>query len=229
MRLGFCRASTQIAFGNFSYPQTLCATASARLYKNLYNSVDILNTMKKILSKIKYPKLLFLICTFIVAYFMFIGRDFLPFHNFLLSLGYLGTFLAGVFFTYGFTAAPATAMLLILSNEQNIFFAGFIAGFGALVGDLIIFKFIRYSFANEIEKISQEKAINYLNNKIPTLLKKHFVSILAGFIIASPLPDEIGVSLLATSRSISTKFFSVLSFSLNTAGIFAILLIGNTI
>jgi len=160
---------------------------------------------------------------------MFIGRDFLPFHNFLLSLGYLGTFLAGVFFTYGFTAAPATAMLLILSNEQNIFFAGFIAGFGALVGDLIIFKFIRYSFANEIEKISQEKAINYLNNKIPTLLKKHFVSILAGFIIASPLPDEIGVSLLATSRSISTKFFSVLSFSLNTAGIFAILLIGNTI
>ena len=52
---------------------------------------------------------------------MFTGRDFSPFHNFLLSLGYFGTFLAGVFFTYGFTAAPATVILLILSNEQNIF------------------------------------------------------------------------------------------------------------
>jgi uncharacterized membrane protein YdjX (TVP38/TMEM64 family) len=185
--------------------------------------------MKKILSKIKYPKLLFLIFTFIVAYFIFTGRDFSLFHNFLLSLGYFGTFLAGVFFTYGFTAAPATAILLILSNEQNIFFGSFIAGFGALVGDLIIFKFIRYSFADEIRKLSQEKAINHLNNKIPTLLKKYFVPILAGFIIASPLPDEIGVSLLAASRSIPTKFFSILSYVLNTAGIFIILLIGSAI
>jgi len=185
--------------------------------------------MKKILSKIKYPKLLFLIFTFVIAYLMFTGQEFSPFHNFLFNLGYFGTFLAGIFFTYGFTAAPATAILLILAGEQNILFAGFIAGFGALIGDLIIFKFIRYSFADEIEKISQEKAINHLNNKIPTLLKKYFVPILAGFIIASPLPDEIGVSLLAASRSISTKLFSALSYILNTAGIFVILLIGSTI
>ena len=185
--------------------------------------------MKKILSKIKYPKLLFLIFTFIVAYLIFTGRDFSPFHNFLLSLGYFGTFLAGVFLLTVLQQPPATAMLLILSNEQNIFFAGSIAGFGALVGDLIIFKLIRYSFADEIKKISQEKAINYLNNKTPTLFKKYFVPILADFMIASPLPDEIGVSLLTTSQSISTKFFFVLAYTLNTAGIFVILLIGSTI
>ncbi len=184
--------------------------------------------MNKILSKIKYPKLLFLTFTFIVAYFMFTGREFSPFHNFLLNLGYFGTFLAGVFFSYGFTAAPATAILLILSNEQNIFFTGFIAGLGALVSDLIIFKFIRYSFADEIRKLSQEKAINRINNEIPTLFKKYFVPVLAGFIIAAPLPDEIGVSLLATSRTISTKFFTILSYALNTTGIFVILLIGST-
>src|SRR3989344_2325858 len=110
--------------------------------------------MKKILSKIKYPKLLFLLFTFVIAYLIFTGRDFSPFHNFVLSLGYFGTFLAGMFFTYGFTAAPATAILLILAKDQNILFAGFIAGFGALVGDLIIFRFIRYYFAEEIEKFS---------------------------------------------------------------------------
>lgn len=185
--------------------------------------------MNKILSKIKYPKLLFLIFTFVIAYLIFTGRDFSPFHNFLFNLGYFGTFLAGILFTYGFTAAPATAILLILAKEQNVLLAGFIAGFGALVGDLIIFKFIRHSFLDEIEKLSKEKAINYLNNKIPNLLKKYFIPVLAGFIIASPLPDEIGVSLLAVSQSISTRFFSALSYGLNTAGIFIILLIGSVI
>ena len=185
--------------------------------------------MKKILPKIKYPKLLFLIFTFVIAYLMFTGRNFLPFHNFLLSFGYFGTFLVGIFFTSGFTAAPATAILLILAGEQNILLAGFIAGFGALVGDLIIFKFIRYSFSDEIKKLSKETAINRFNNQIPNLFKKYFVPIIAGFIIASPLPDEIGVSLLVVSQSISTKFFSILSYILNTAGIFIILLIGSAI
>ena len=185
--------------------------------------------MKKLLSKIKYPKLLFLIFTFIIAYLIFTWRDFSPFHNFLFSLGYFGTFLAGMFFTSGFTAAPATAIMLILAQEQDILFTGFIAGFGALIGDLIIFTFIRYSLADEIEKLSKEKSMNYLKNKNPNALKKYFVLALAGFIIASPLPDEIGVALLAGSKQISTKFFSVLSYILNTAGIFVILLIGSAI
>ncbi len=185
--------------------------------------------MKKILSRIKYPKLLLLLLTFIFAYFLFKERNFMPFHNFLLDFGYYGTFLAGIFFTYGFTAAPATAVLLILAKEQNILLAGFIAGFGALAGDLIIFNFIRHSFADEIDKLSKEKAITRFNNKIPGLLTKYLILITAGFIIASPLPDEIGVSLLAASSSISTRLFSIISYTLNTIGIFVILLIGSLI
>ena len=80
-------------------------------------------SMNKILSKIKYPKFLLLILTFVIAYFIFKGKSLLPFHDALLSLGYIGTFLAGIFFVYGFTAAPATALLLILAKEQNIFFS----------------------------------------------------------------------------------------------------------
>ena len=179
--------------------------------------------------KIEYPKLLLLLLTFIMAYIIFSGRTYPPFHNFLLTFGYLGTFLTGVLFVYGFTAAPATAILLILAKEQNIFIAAFAAGFGALLGDLIIFKFIRHTFADEFKKLSKTKMLNYLNSKIPGLLKKYFVLVLAGFIIASPLPDEIGVLILAASKSIPTKVFSIISFILNTAGIFVILLIGSLI
>ena len=179
------------------------------------------------MKKIKYPKMLFLVFTFIFASLIVVGRDFS--HNFLLSLGYASTFFAGILYTYSFTAAPATAILLLLSGEQNILLAGLIAGFGALIGDLIIFKFIRHSFADEIEKLSKEKALKKFNRKIPLKLKKYLLPVIAAIIISSPLPDEIGVSLLAASRSISTKSFSLLSYILNTAGIFIILLVGSTI
>ena len=180
---------------------------------------------KDVWQRIKYPKFLLLLLTFVVAYLLFKKRDFLPFHSFILSTGYFGAFVAGMGFAYGFTAAPATAVLLIMAKEQNILLAGFIAGLGALVADLIIFKFIRYSFADEIDKLSKGKVAQYFNHTLPSLLKKYVILVIAGFIIASPLPDEIGVTMLAASRNISTKLFSVISYLLNTAGIFVILYI----
>ena len=185
--------------------------------------------MNKIFSKIKYPKLLLLLLTFALAYILFSWRDFLPFDDYLVNLGYLGTFLAGMLFTYGFTAAPSTAILLILAKEQNLVLAGLIGGFGALIGDLIIFKFVRDSFADEFKKLSKEKFVQSINNKTPSLLKKYFAPVIAGFIIASPLPDILGISLLAASKTISIRMFCVISYLLNTAGIFVILIIGSSI
>jgi len=184
---------------------------------------------RKILSKIKYPKFLVLILAFAAAYLLFSSRNFLPFQDILFSLGYIGTFFAGFFFTYGFTAAPATAILLILAKEQNIILAGFIGGFGALVGDLLIFKFVRHSFAEEIEKIRKERIFRDIKSKIPFFIRRYLFPVFAGFIIASPLPDEIGVSLLSATTRIQTKIFSILSYILNTAGIFVVLTIGNLI
>ena len=177
----------------------------------------------------KYPKFLLLIITFLIAYFLFHERTYQPFHEFIISIDYVGTFLAGVLFAYGFTAAPATAVLLILAKEQNILLAGLIGGLGALAGDLVIFNFIRHSLEDEIKKLSREKIVLYINHKTPNLLKKYLIPVIAGFVIASPLPDEIGVSLLAASKGISIKIFSVISYVLNTAGIFAILIVGNII
>ena len=178
---------------------------------------------------IKYPKFLLLFITFLIAYLLFYERNYQPFHDFIASLGYIGTFLAGAMFAYGFTAAPATAIFLILAKEQNILLAGFIGGFGALIGDLIIFNFIRYSFADEVEKLSNEKVVKYINHNTPKSFKHYLLPVVAGFIIASPLPDEIGVTLLSASRNISLKIFSIVSYALNTAGIFVILFIGNAI
>ncbi len=85
---------------------------------------------------------------------------------------------------------------------------------------------IRYSFKDEVKKMYREKLVMYINHKTPSFLKRYLLPVVAGFIIASPLPDEIGVTMLAASKSISAKVFSVISYVLNTAGIFVILMIG---
>jgi uncharacterized membrane protein YdjX (TVP38/TMEM64 family) len=185
--------------------------------------------LQTVLAKLKYPKFLLLIITFVLAYLLFKEADLTGLNKILLSLGYFGTFLAGLFFVYGFTAAFGTAILLIIAPDQNILLAGLIAGLGALTGDLIIFKSIRYSLKDELKKLAEQKIFVYFNNKAPYIIKKYLIPIIACIIIALPLPDEIGVSLIASSSSISTKTFTILSFLLNTAGIFVILLIGSKI
>lgn len=174
----------------------------------------------------KYPKLVLLIVTFLLAYFILRGEQLKPIHDFLVASGYLGTFLAGVGYSFGFTAGPATAVLLILSEHQSIPFAGFLGGLGALLGDLLIFRFIRYSFRDETEKLSREKIFVPIRNMISGPIERYVLPAIGFFIIASPLPDEIGVSLLASATPIQGKMFTVLSYVLNTAGIFAVLLIG---
>lgn len=176
--------------------------------------------------KIKYPKLLLLLLTFVAAYIFASNKDFEGLRNSLSGFGYVGTFIAGLFFSYGFTAAPATAALLVLAKWQNIFIASIIGGLGALLADTIIFRLIRHSFADEIAKLSGEKGITAVAGKIPKPVLKYILPALAGFIIASPLPDEIGVALFAASTNVSGKAFTIVSFLLNTIGIFVILYIG---
>jgi uncharacterized membrane protein YdjX (TVP38/TMEM64 family) len=179
--------------------------------------------------KIKYPKFLILILTFVLAYFIFAGRTVLPFNEALSRLGYLGSFIVGLFYTYGFTTGPAAALFLILGETQNIFIAGMLGGFGALLGDLLIFKLIRTGFDDEVRLLEHEHIIRYVDSLIPRKIKYYLAPIIGGLIIGSPLPDEIGVSIIAASRHVSQKAFMIISYTMNTLGIIILLWIGSAI
>jgi len=181
--------------------------------------------------KIKYPKLLVLIITIMVAaVILYEGKNYAPFHDFLVSLGYTGTFLAGIFYAYGFTAAPATAVLLVLAKGQNLILAVLIGGFGAVLSDLLIFKFIRHSFIDEINKLKKERFARYVEKEEKRVFGryyKHIFPALASFLIASPLPTEIGVTMMASIKNLSVKKFLIMAFVLHSLGILTILTIGN--
>lgn len=183
--------------------------------------------------KIKYPKLLLFLSTIVIAIFIFHQlSNYSPLHEFLLSLGNAGAFFAGIFYAYGFTAAPATAVLLVLAKEQNFILTLLIGGFGALISDIIIFSFVRSSLTDEIKGLEKEKLVLYIKKKEKTIFGhyyRHIFPALAGFLIASPLPTEVGVGMMASLKNLSLRKFILIAYVLHTLGILIILTIGNLI
>lgn len=146
------------------------------------------------------------------------------------EMEFLGSFITGIFFTSVFTAVPATVTLGEIAQNNNVFWTAFFGGLGAVVGDLIIFRFVKDSLSEHIitafENIRQKKILLFFNRErrhIGWLLK-----LLGAIIVASPLPDEIGLTLLGFSK-IKTVHFIPLSFLLNAAGILIIGLIAKTL
>ncbi|MDP1695753.1 MAG: hypothetical protein Q8L29_02480 [archaeon] len=179
----------------------------------------------------KYPKLTVFALTIILAYIIFkdpIVSDYLI--KISASSGYILIFLAGMLFSFGFTA-PFAIGLFIMSNPENIFFASILGGFGALIADLLIFNFIKFSFMDEFRKLEKEKTLlklkNLVNHTLSHKIRLYLLYVLAGFIIASPLPDEIGVMMIAGLTKIKQFVFGIVSFLLNSIGIYLLIILSH--
>ena len=186
----------------------------------------------KRLVKYRYPKLFCLILIILASYFVFNNQIVIEIVSNLGDFGYLGVFIAGILFSFGFTA-PISAGFFLVLQPRNLFLAAIIAGIGAMLGDLFIFKFIRLSFKDEFNKLKKEK-ISLKTNKIvkkiiDKKLRVYLMYILAGALMASPLPDEMGVILIAGLTKIDQRTLAILGFLLNTLGIMTLFIIGKGI
>lgn len=147
------------------------------------------------------------------------------FHSFLLHLGnwgYLGAFLAGILFVSTFTVATSALVLLVLAETLSPLEIGLIAGLGAVVGDMLIFNLIKDNLTNEIEEIYDQMDTGHHLKKL--FHSKYFswtLPVVGAVIIASPLPDEMGISLINLSK-MSTFKFILISYALNSIGIFLV-------
>ena len=65
------------------------------------------------------------------------------------GLEFVESFVAGMFFTSVFTTALATVVLGEIAQSGSIFWVALLGGLGALMGDLIIFLFIRNRLAED--------------------------------------------------------------------------------
>ena len=174
----------------------------------------------------KYPKLLLLLITVFLSYFIFSRYDFSVWFDALGISPYAAIFIAGILFPFGFTAPFSIGLFLTLPTP-SLLVASLIAGAGAVLSDLFIFSFIRLSLMDEFEELEHTetfKTLRYLiDTEFSAKMRNYLLYIFAGLVIASPLPDELGVPMVAGLTSLHKGGFILLSFILHSAGIFALL------
>jgi hypothetical protein len=145
------------------------------------------------------------------------------------ELEFLGSFISGIFFTSIFTVVPATVTLGQIAAANSILLTAFFGAIGAVLGDLIIFRFVRDSLS---EHLKETIKIQVVSKSITELYKyklfRWTTFLISGLIIASPLPDELGISLLGFLK-IKTKWFIYISFVFNFIGLVLIGIVAKAI
>ena len=140
------------------------------------------------------------------------------------ELELLGSFIAGMFFTSVFTTAPAIVTLGEIAIANSVIQTAFFGAMGAVVGDLIIFRFVRDRLSEDLMELIKH---NHSAKRIKAILRirllRWLTFLIGGLIIASPLPDELGLTLLGIAR-MRTRRFLLLSFAFNSLGILLIAL-----
>jgi len=139
---------------------------------------------------------------------------------------FVGSFLAGMFFVSLFTAAPAGVVLFEIALATPAWEVALFGGLGALAGDWIMFRFIRNNLTNNVGGLMKKKSARRLALLMRRNPFRWLVPLVGAFIVASPLPDEIGLAMMGLSKVKSIVFIPV-SFILNFLGILIIGLIAN--
>lgn len=133
----------------------------------------------------------------------------------------VSSFVAGLFFTSMATTAPAIAVLGTLALAGNPLMVALVGGAGAVAGDYLIFAFVRDRVGDDIAYLLKRTGTPRFFKLFHRKTFRRILPFLGGLIIASPLPDELGLALLGAAH-MSTKRFILISFSFNAGGIFII-------
>lgn len=143
-------------------------------------------------------------------------------------LGYLGSFVVGLSYPFGATTPAAIAGFYAISKTVNPLVVSAIGISGSMVSNYLIFYFIRHKLLDHFDGIAKRfkvrmHVMRYSIQK--SAFKRTFITVLAGVILASPLPTEIAVGLLAAVKY-DMKRFMLLAFAFQFPTILIISFLG---
>ena len=140
----------------------------------------------------------------------------------------LAAFIAGMFFTSVMTTAPAMAVLGALSFHGDPLVLAVVGGAGAVCGDYLIFAFVRDRLGDDFAYLIKHTGTQRFFKMFHRKTFRWVLPFVGGLIIASPLPDELGLTLLGLARMRTSRFL-LLSFAFNSIGILLIALAAHSL
>ncbi len=143
--------------------------------------------------------------------------------------GYISMFLGGLLFSFGFTTPFAIAIFIEMADTVNPVWGALIAGFAAMLSDMTIFEFVRFSFLDELHRLNATSTVEWIRRRlhqdsIPERIRRYISISVAGILIASPLPDELGVTLLSGASEMKPGTFAGICLFCDCIGVLIVLL-----
>lgn len=135
----------------------------------------------------------------------------------------LVSFVAGIFFTSVVTSPTAMVALAEIGAANSPWLVALVGGAGAVIGDLILYRFIRTHFNKDLEQFLKTRRLRSVFSLSRFRSFTWLLPFIGGLMIASPLPDELGVTLLGVAR-LPPKTFVLISYLSNFLGILLIAL-----
>lgn len=144
------------------------------------------------------------------------------------GLSYLGAFIAGMMFVSVFTVSIGILILVLLATQMPIIPLGIVASFGAVLGDMLIFKFIKDGLVEELKQVQEniedlDVVQDGLSNKRWKRFEKRFrhtlktryfnwvLPVMGIIVLTSPFPDEVGMGLMGISKIKTVYLLGLLS------------------
>lgn len=168
----------------------------------------------------KYKYTIIFIITFVVAFF--VGRMSI-FNNLMGSVSdtskVIYTFITGAFYSFSFTSGVAVVLfskMTIKANEILLF--SMVGALGGLLADLLILRFIKNVLFHELG----HHVRNLINRWTHNGIMKVFLFLVGCVIVASPFPDEIGLTLMGLSKTNYMKTIALV-YLIDVIGTFIII------
>lgn len=136
-----------------------------------------------------------------------------------------GSFIAGIGFTSLFTLAPASVVLIEIAHVSSPLLVALIGAAGAVLGDIFLFMFVRDSVSEGAQMLLNKPMRRRLRYLLHHRLLHWVLPITGAIIIASPLPDELGLALMGFSR-MKIAVFAPISYVMNFLGILGVVMLG---
>jgi predicted Na+-dependent transporter len=122
----------------------------------------------------------------------------------------LFAYLSGILFASTFTVTTGALILISLSQTNPIIIISILATLGAITCDSFIFLAIKDKVADHIsETYSYFSRHNHLHKILHTRYFAWTLPVIGAILMATPLPDEIAVSLLGLSKLSYSKFIAI--------------------
>lgn len=132
-------------------------------------------------------------------------------------------FIMGFLFSVTFTTAISSSVFILLSQAtHNPLLVAVIGGLGSIAANAIVYKFFKEEIIDDIKFIEKKYARNIAYKILHSKVVIGLTPYLGALLLASPLPDELGILILAGTK-FKYSHFLLLSFLLHTGGIFMII------